>query len=1523
MATTDGKGGQIFTRMWEEAQSRFEAITKTKLVQENIKTLDDVLTELETRFNGNNAKNGHKQRRVKELVSNVLVLIQVLGGITAQGASAVFGPTNLCFNAITFLIAVPAKISRFYDDLELLLEKVSTFLQQFKIYRRIEQFASVDVALQESTHKLMIVFVDICALSIDILSGSRSRKMKTIVRISLFDDDSGISAKLEEFQRLIDDQSRVSDAITLEHVLKSEHELTSSVKRVFELLKKASEQKSELLESSQKVRDDLKDAHDDVKIVKDFVVTDANDRCGERNFNEQLSHIRKKLTLPEQPADPEKDFEEIRNNTLADTGQWLETIDTYKRWIDLECKAHPLLLLSGSTGSGKSHLASAVLENLRAQYRTASSGDMRVSLACYRFLNNEKSRDCITKLSQRSKSALKLMAWQIAQQNMTYAKNLSSHLETKDASFMRNLPVKDLAQELLFPTVVDHKPNMAFFLILDGLDQLTIEEASELLGAVLTVGSPTIRSVITATEDAFRNTLRVVGKSLDLIPEVQIQEENEVDIKQYVEAELDGHKTLRGDAPGIERIKELIRERLPAISKGNYNNAKEIITNIRDAIESEQPEAEIIELISPNTVGKKERMAERLLNDLSNSLNDQEVEQLQELLIWTIYAEQPMSIDRLKAALFLRTKRVPLQSLEDKLKEKYSKVLEIRLNDHIGNKAVYANADITDFLRKLKRVKVENGGKTANEPSISMTINVNNVKLSTVRRFFWDLSELVVLDKFAFTEAFGGLKARKVIGTNKAEGHLALTRRCLDILLDEPVEETKVLSRYALACLPRHLEILMEHVDNGVIELVEREDIISRLVNLLQSADCLEKHIDVEPFNFYHWRWLIDPPKIEIIYRWLCDSEARRGLNRKDRTWLTSKASGGKVSALMDIAVMTARRWLCDRRWEVHWLCECIWVFLDQSLSTDLHTEPAKELKSDKANEEGAEAKGTNETLEPRSAKEPASLQDRILQAAEWATKAANITERTSVWFERLGTTYLFYGQFRAAREALLTAKALPDCSWKTSESLANAYAAGNELKEAVQEMRITLAHLMEKEDLTAFERDNLAFSLRESAEWQARLGETSDAIEMLQKAISINSNNHQNRFKYLTHLQLLRLFVDTGRGPEAMKFLDNMRTQIIGSSGLSQLESMLLEFSSGQGPSYNFKMVCTVTWCDDLFPSFDDSIQNALAHARYREETFTEAALYLLRGMALACREDKGLLDLALESWRKCCKLAFQYESFHMTCRAIPAAEYILNYHFSKARSQPAVKSTLETIGAELKTLAERIEGRQRYSGQNYRLSVGSFYVFTGMQKMAQKLLLNDMKSGIDLLCGDNSKNDQYRFPEIANILTHTGDDLNALSAWSLWGPEERYDENSDRARPLNEALPSKKDRIVPWTRTCDGRCGKKWTYLDNIWFCKVCSDIQFDDVCLEKLHNGALPRFVCSPDHEFLYVPSWMEEFRATGKGRVRSGGTLQDGKRVGGSIVPVIEWLNNVREKWGMERLPTKASTKVAERGNETAA
>ncbi|KAL8691994.1 MAG: hypothetical protein Q9218_002886 [Villophora microphyllina] len=1459
---------QGFKRMWEDAQHRFEQKTKKSLVQQKNPSLENVLKKLDERFNDDNPDSGGKQQRVKQLASNVLKLIQLLGGIAAQGASIVFGPATQCFSAIDFLLDIPARISRFHDDLARLFAEISTFLQVFKIYQRIEDFTTVNVELKRSTHKLMILFVDICALSIDYFSGSRFRKILSDAKLALFEDDVGVKAKLEEFKILIGHQGQISDAVTLEHVLRSEQEQKGSLKKVLDMLKKSSDDTDWKLHE---VNEKLERVDNNTNILAKYATASNN----QKEQQDRIEQICKTLSVEATAIDElVKKSLQIQISSQEYTGSWLEDIDVYKSWTDLESKCDPTLWLCGDSGTGKSHLAFTIINGFMKRYSSANSKSMRVSAAFYRYVRNDKRpRDDIIKYS------LRCIAAQLAKQNTVYMKKLSSHLESIDPSTVRQKIGGDLFRELIHPPNMNDMSDIAYVLLFDGIDQLSEDEAHQLAGAIHAMKTSTVRILMTGTADNLRFCSDSTGQTSGLAPHINVAERNLPDIERFVDCEIKRCNALHGDRDEVSRIVAKVREDLPTYSKGNFKDAEQIIGQVSDAVESELTEEEIEDIIS----GKTLKDVQSLINELSDTLNAQETGQLNELLIWTLYGYQLFNVEEMEAALFMRTSRKPFQPLRKKVGEKYRSILEIDPdNDCLRMK----NGDFEDFFWDSIREPQSAGKDTEEDPKISMTVKIDHVSRSHVQRFFWDLSEKVVLDKFAFTAPTTGPEPKAKISANMTEAHLTIAKRCFDLLLDEPNEETKILGGYALQWLPAHLKDLRRENNEGFLRPAEKEEIVESLISLLQSPDTVETHLNEKFLRSGGW---LNESEADAIGGWLEDSEAtselRRStdkLRRKERSWLKRVDLGGWLLALNDIAKMIACQWLCYRTFPAPSLFDWIDIFLTRVAEKQGQDCAAEESESSGANQTKADQELTNNIDIP--AEDVLPTQARVLRAAKWAEKEAGTT-KDSLYYERLGYTYLGLQEHDCSIAAFVKAKDLPNSSWTVSNGLAEAYSEASKKDLAVKEMDLAIASLRSKGSAVDGTND-LVSNLYMSAMLHKDLKHTAESIDQLREAIQLDA------YHYESYYQLLRVLIDSNAESEAFSLLNEMDAEPAKELKLTRLGAMLIEFLDSNCDLERFQTIFHMTRHDNLFNVILQTLERIIAFAPINISTSKGIVLRHAYGVALAGYSiQEKHLDSALSQWRKCCELGILSQAWEDWDEAYQAAKRIFVLHLATAKSAQSSADDIEVCSTELNDLVERIQMRYPWVGFRLRLLLASFHKSIGRQKEAHELLLNDMKSGFDLLSDDDPGNDWVGYSMIADILMHTGDDLNALSAWSLRGPSERYGASID--------FPS-----TPTPCECDV-CDKPVLWGDGIWFCKMCYWVGFHDGCLPKLRSGQINRYICSQDHDWLHVPSWIDEYKATGDGKVHVGGEIQDGQRVEGHIVPIEEWLDTVREKWGIEK------------------
>ncbi|KAL9095949.1 MAG: hypothetical protein Q9165_001947 [Trypethelium subeluteriae] len=1493
-------------QMWDEAQIRFDRMTENNLKRSQVRSLGEAVGVLDTKADAEEADASTRRQRLKTIASGALEFVELVGGIAAQGASTVFGPATLCFGAAKLLMDIPAKISKFHQDLERLFGEISTFSKQFKIFSRVEQFTEVDNDLRRCIHKLMICFVDMCAISIKQLNRSRWGRIKDGTRIGLFNSDSGVLAKLEEFKGLIAYQSRICDGLTWESALKTE--------KGVEVLKQNMTRSQELMEES---AEELAATHEDVKIIKAAVSKDSAER---------IDRIRDKLGIPsDRDADADKEFRSIRPDRLQGTGAWLKELEAYSKWIDFESKTNPLLMLIGDGNSGKSHLMSAMLDEQKDIHDNTVPGYRRVACASYGFERNEKSaREGAGKGSRLSILALKLMVIQIALQDAVYSKYLESNLKSKALSFTQDISAIDLVKELFPPPKLPSSVDAVYLLFFDGVDRLPPDEGKQLSEALLTIKSPNFRIAVTTTE-AVSDSLNIPLESSSPISKIHVADHNEQDIRRYIEAEIRGHEDLNSEDPTILRIANTIRDRLPRVANGNFGNVHQIVEIVTDAVKtsSETDINSIEELISQESLENMDKTSERVIDELDETLNAQEIEQLNELLIWVIYGLEFMSVEELRAAGLLRTTKTPLQKLGNKIREKYASVLRIE-SDEDGQETVYMrNEGLESFIQSMKRPKEGRDLEMSDDPRISMSITFHNVKMSKARRFLWDLNEKVTFDRFEFGAPSSEHDSKSKINANPADGHLTLTRRCLAILLRSTGDN--ILGRYAVQYLPDHLLALMGEVQGGTITLEERKEVVEDLISVLQRPECLDRDLTN---SFLRWGCWTDPAPFAA---WLNDFDSTKHLKRTDREWLNAIKSAQPELIIHDIALMIARHWLLDTRWPTNISFQWIDQFLDAT-SRSIG-------KVDNPNTEGDDNATVDLPPDAESPNQAPEVDDvlatgiaaRIQRANSWIEKEVPTRERIGLWYERLGSTYLFYDLHSLAKERFLEAKRQGDPSWRTSAGLASTYAYGDsDKKAAVQEMEFAFALFREEKDRSKEETEEFVKHLRIAARWQNGLGNFDDSIDKLREAVKLEPRS------FASHDDLLKTYHHAKQELEALNFLKEMiEDQNTHLNGIP-LGSLYLEYATWFDPVESFEAIFRTAKDDDVSNVAFKALDDVLQHARSEKRDESLPQLLLCHGVVSARHSiAANRLETALSHWMECYELGRNVDAVLLPMSSRTAAQCIFNHHFAIAKRRLAANA--EANGGLPRPVDPvfRLDGM--FNSDVFRFPLARVYSLSGNNDLAKKLLLNDMRDGLDILSDEDPDNDYWGYSRIANILVHIGDDLNALSGYSLRGPSGRHTanlgkhndvESTSKAVPENSGTEqgplqtddgkaatndrsngeADKGKDEPCHFTCDGGCGKTLTYADTLWCCKVCADVQFEDACFAKLQNGTLTRLVCSFDHAWLEMPSWVDEFKATGKDRVRVGGEMVGGQRIGGEIIPASEWLDSIRVMWGIEK-PTK--------------
>lgn len=179
-----------------------------------------------------------------------------------------------------------------------------------------------------------------------------------------------------------------------------------------------------------------------------------------------------------------------------------------------------------------------------------------------------------------------------------------------------------------------------------------------------------------------------------------------------------------------------------------------------------------------------------------------------------------------------------------------------------------------------------------------------------------------------------------------------------------------------------------------------------------------------------------------------------------------------------------------------------------------------------------------------------------------------------------------------------------------------------------------------------------------------------------------------------------------------------------------------------------------------------------------------------------------------------------------------------------------------------------------------------------------------------------------QLRFMNLAQTLNVLDKNSDAVAAWQARMPEEQQEPKIPNAEvegvdpPESHVRLSESSSATPhssfqelscsvddvpkayiWDFFCDGGCETRWkNMLIDCYVCKHCLAVHLCSSCFNKLQDGELSSLICNKDHKMLYLPPFDQS-----KQRIM----LSDMVIVDGQPVPRSQWLNKIRDEFGMQQ------------------
>ncbi|PGH12190.1 hypothetical protein AJ80_06810 [Polytolypa hystricis UAMH7299] len=1501
-------------QMWKEALVEFHKLSGRDPKKFTHLKVEDVLGKINQKKESDEKKSA-KYAKAKDILGKTLTCIQTLGGLAAQGASMVFGPADMCFNAVSYLITVGQNYSKIFTGISELFERVSAFLERFEVYVRSKSLGiTLDIHLRRIIHELLRSFMRICTLSIKV---SKESKILLALEVFSFGTDKGVQAELGALEALVQRETGMSVALILESAKITEGNVVSGF----------SETKSSLKNLDGKV-DGISGQMGTVSGY--FERRENSDKRKEADSTSKQNREKIKQALKTEKELWRNDQEEFVRTRVSETGQWLLTDPQFSAWSARETNTDRILALEAREGFGKSYLSSMAVRHL---YRLHPPGgrDTRISIAYYFFQKDNKDENSVNK-------ALRAIIWQLIQHDAVYQKYVAAACD-KPEEFGDTLELwKQLVVNL------SSKVESTFFIVLDGIDEAETEIGQPLVQMLRDV------AVMSQEKRALSLNLFITGRpkafleinDMDItLSKIPLGSRNQDDILKFINDRMDNMEIFkRSDQSDIQELKTKILDTLTEGAQGDFFKLNYMLTEIS----TKRRRKEIEEVLEHAGEDRQDTIA-REIDRLNKSLGLEDIRDLNELLSWEIGSKEWPKLPLLEAVLLVKNGESSLVPLQDQIRDKYSSLFEIS-DDSI---VTLRSDSIGEYFRKR--------AEAAEDPTTGATTALHESEVAIVRRFLRSVCDEELFAKFGFEEFFKRKLERKgaLIDVEMDSLNILILKSCLTAICGEETPEMAALLEYAFYWLPEHLD----EVDLALTPPEPKTYVGSLLIKLFLEDEYIGRWWTVERMWMRSW-WIYSDDYTNFVMKWFKDSAVSKGLPDSQKEWVNGLTSNARPDddLFRPWAKFMAKRWL---RTEQEWwaLRDTYWgllgfvttiksrkdgservtddspaITLEQieeiekwamsELPDEQHdslwlVNLAKTFKTfrhfDRAIEKCIEARD----LDPsywRATYELSQVyawQGNNDKAIEEVTKVIQtfrddkslIEKWNDVFYDMIIDLASFNYQVKNYDAAMATFKEVydlnPDKYLPVFQivNLLHDQKKYSDIIEFLQSMRMEvnsegLPRLVAMSHDFAFSR-NFHDMIREAGQQTNQIELIKDtyvsAVEAAKVAEGKTSTLAAIRFRYAlflyhdydteeSHMEAMNLWEQNLALPPRnndWRFTNAMTdtVQTLAQIYLQKAKDAGLDTPTAQ--DYLRKLVYLV--CDRVDP--DDE------QANYNTNLILARFYHLLGDKEQARksvrRDIKTGIDLLSDD-----DLSNDIDAYRQLAAALMRVGDDVN-----ALAAWSLVGPTEEEEEEQNEEQPDEEDKADDNATGTQAETGNTSVDGDVED--EEIAENGAEpGGEDAHTADGATEETGSAPK-QGVETDgaSNDTTDPDTEDAQTPPTDPASDADESAAAEDESLDPPPPKQGPLSAYCDGQCGRVWNYADDMYFCLDCVDVQFEKGCLDKFKDGTLELKVCHKSHDFFYIPPWDEEVME----KVPKGHVLVEGEPV-----PIKEWVNSIAKDWG---------------------
>ncbi|KAJ6009081.1 hypothetical protein N7522_004097 [Penicillium canescens] len=1253
----------------------FEGDLLTKL-----RSVSDLTKEIDER---NNAFREFRENRsaLFDVLEAALIPVQLFGNLAAGGASMVFPPSSLVFGAVMHLVGAAKGVSASYNAIQDLMQ----MLQDFTIRLRAYTQEAISEALSDKLSDIIVTLIEIFALSSKTIR--RGRLLKYTRNILLGNDDA-IQAAMVRLDRFTQVEVNLVGAETL-----TESKRAGRVVDGISVTVNATNET--VLETGMTVNQISAQVHEVQETLEKLIVSANEEKQDTRENQEALQGLISQVLRPSKIDSAQEWFDKIDKARVPGTGDWVHEDDVFQSWINKET---PVIFVFGKVISGGEHD--------QFPFRSVSPGLQRNPLISigYFFFKGDKPQ------TRSFHQALRDLAFQISKNDSGYREYLMTIEEFEQISTLES------AWRLLFGEYFLKRPNTesTAYILLDAVDEALDEEwrvfvdlAKQLYSnqsclQLAIIGRPYISDQLLEGLEVKVPTLHVT------------KQKNSGDITQYIHISIKKSLLLRKVSA---KLRDEIIEKLSAGAEGMFLWVNLMLQELA----KKRNETSMRKAMEQAPRGLKE-MIRHVLVTFSERSNEEELEYLNETLLWVTCANLPWRLGELEAILRLKSSEGDgMIDLEGALRRQWASFFSLDREDGLTTAELEngsAHLDVFDWKADEDRQDVY---KSSDEDYF---MEFNSKKDTTTVTF----CHASIVDFFR-DELEGKVSAARGhigVGVDYQVAKVHILKTYLRLITNPDIaakaSDSGQMLRHAARHWGDHLPTTLP--TKGSPE--DRREIAKMLLVAFRSEKSMSSWLG-------EYNWALSTATIKAVRQWWQEQEILESLSPEEKEFI-STTEEEPVSLFKPMVMYCIKRWL----WE------------------DLPS-PVPMLSIVRRYQMLVKGEDIDDYDRSMTAED-------VVEAAEFGG-----FEKTSQWFQRCAIALRQSGCHEEALQYLKKAMELNPDDWRTLRELAQTYQDQDEWQKSIELWERTRVSLLtaiaespEDEPLKGHLHEcleRLGQIYEEQEDWEKRFETVQEAYQYAPacwNCIYALLQYHNDNHAYETTMDLLKKLADTPAPEE----------------DFSELTRFLLENVFGVDGKSRLAADAALATNDLEFVL--ENLQTAARAARTASRTLLAAEV----DMAIARIYDELLLDnlKAIRCWEK---IMDTYSS-SSSGTLIGMIKQLASSNLARAFLCDAVETGFGTPEAE--ESVAKLE-KLAHQSQYYPLgscafmpavSLGVWCRLGGQDGRARALFQPSLQRIVQNLPDDNPTNEELS--DLKNTLIRAGDIKNVAAI-----SHRREEDNSD----------------------------------------------------------------------------------------------------------------------------------------------